>query len=334
MLEWISSFPGYDQLLKRVKKTLGLIICTGPIPRHVGVIMDGNRRYARTHKIELKEGHNSGFDTMALILELLYESGVECATVYAFSIENFKRLKYEVEWLMDLAKSKLRQISQHGDLCDQYGIRIRILGNTKLLPADVREILAETEEMTRKNTKAVLNVCFPYTLRDEMAHSMRSVVDQLSHDQSMEIDELQIENHLYTANSPPLDILVRTSGTYRLLDFLLWQLVPSTCAVVFSEKLWPEFLTWDMTRILLTWSFNTYWYGLGSGQTMRRVGAADKKQHDAISPQSSPSPSVSPSSYGALTAYKRFTQDPSDSEDSMKSELADTVTSASLDEKK
>lgn len=293
--------------------------------------MDGNRRYARTHKIELKEGHNSGFDTMASILELLYESGVECATVYAFSIENFKRLKYEVTWLMDLAKSKLRQISQHGDLCDQYGIRIRILGNTLLLPADVRKILNETEEMTKHNSKAVLNVCFPYTSRDEIAHSVKSVVDETSQDPSLSIDESAIDNKLYTAGSPPLDILVRTSGTYRLSDFLLWQSVPSTCAIVFSDKLWPEFSTWDMTKILLNWSFNTYWYGVGNGQTMAKI----VRSNDSRKPQAVLEPSVSPV-FGSSTAYERFAHDSFDSDDSFnKSDReAGTVTPASLDVEK
>lgn len=323
MPEWISTFPGYSQLVKHIKKVLGAIICTGPIPRHVGVIMDGNRRYARTHKIELKEGHNLGFDTMASILELLYESGVECATVYAFSIENFKRLKYEVEWLMDLAKSKLRQISQHGDLCDQYGIRIRVLGNTLLLPDDVRKILIDTEEMTKHNTKAVLNVCFPYTLRDEMAHAVKTVVEDSSLDPSMVIDETAIDRHLYTADSPPVDILVRTSGTYRLLDFLLWQVVPSTCAIVFSDKMWPEFSTWDMTRILLNWSFNTYWYGVGSGQTMEKVrpGDVNKAETEAVDRSSSPE-------QGLLSSFERYGLD---SDRDSRSELV-TVTSVSLRE--
>ena len=86
---------------------------------------------------------------MASILELLYELGVKCATVYAFSIENFKRLQYEVKWLMELAKSKFTQINQHGLLCEEYGVKIRILGNTKLLPKDVLEILEKTEEITK-----------------------------------------------------------------------------------------------------------------------------------------------------------------------------------------
>lgn len=288
--------------------------------------MDGNRRYARTRKIELKEGHNLGFDALAAILELLYESGVECATVYAFSIENFKRLKHEVEWLMDLAKSKLHQLSQQGELCDQYGIRVRILGNIKLLPADVRKILAETEARTAHNKKAVLNVCFPYTLRDEIAHAVQTVVSDASRDPSLVIDESTIDSRLYTAGAPPLDLLVRTSGTLRLLDFLLWQSVPLTCAIVFSDKMWPDFTTWDMTKILLNWSFNTYWHGVGSGQTMAKILHSDSRRLE---------PSVTPV-YGALSSFERFAAASSESDDIFnKSEHeADTATSASLDGEK
>ncbi|OBA22946.1 Di-trans-poly-cis-decaprenylcistransferase [Metschnikowia bicuspidata var. bicuspidata NRRL YB-4993] len=286
MPEWISTFPGYSQLMRKIKCTIGGVCKTGPVPRHVGVIMDGNRRYAKTNKIEMKEGHNLGFDSMASILELLYESGVACATVYAFSIENFKRLRYEVEWLMNLAKSKLYQMSQHGELCDQYGIRIKILGNVSLLPADVQKILQDTQKMTAHNTRAVLNVCFPYTSRDEIAHSIRGVVKASMEDPEMIIDEHTMENYLYTADAPPLDLLIRTSGTSRLSDFLLWQSVPSTCAIVFSDRLWPEFLPWDMTKILLSWSFNMYWYGHGNGQTMSKIvlhssALPSLKNHDA-----------------------------------------------------
>lgn len=271
MSDWISTFPGYTQLLTQAKKAFGRIIQTGPTPRHVGLIMDGNRRYAKTHKMELKEGHNLGFESMANILELLYESGVECATVYAFSIENFKRLAFEVKWLMDLAKLKFQQISQNGELCEQYGIRIRILGNVSLLPADVQRILRETEEITRDNKRAVLNVCFPYTSRDDMTHAIQNTVkrsvEASATGEDFKINTETLDLFLYTKDAPPLDLLVRTSGTYRLSDFLLWQAVPSECAIVFSDKLWPEFRPWDMCKILINWSFNTYWYKHGNGMT-------------------------------------------------------------------
>lgn len=265
MQEWVSTFPGYSQLLTTSKKVFGKIFQTGPVPKHVGIIMDGSRRYARAHKLEIKEGHNMGFGTMASILELLYESGVEHATVYAFSIENFHRLNFEVQALMDLTREKLKQVSQHGELCEQYGIRIKILGNIKLLPPDIRSVLLETERKTLNNTRAVLNVCFLYTSRDEMTTAIRSVVQDSLINNNTNVDESNIEGALFTQNSPPLDLLVRTSGHTRLSDFLLWQCVPSSCSIVFIEKLWPEFSSWDMVKILLNWSFNTYWYGNGNG---------------------------------------------------------------------
>ncbi|RCK66513.1 Dehydrodolichyl diphosphate synthase complex subunit RER2 [Candida viswanathii] len=264
MSDWISTFPGFKQVLVTGKTMLGRIILTGPVPQHVGIIMDGNRRYAKTHKIEIKEGHSLGFDTMASILELLYELGVKSATVYAFSIENFKRLQYEVKWLMDLAKSKFTQINEHGLLCKEYGVKIRILGNKRLLPKDVLEILEQTEEITKDNTRAVLNVCFPYTSRDEITHLIKSVVDDSTRG-DLEITETTIDKHLYTSEVPPLDLLVRTSGTYRLSDFLLWQTVSPDCAIVFVDKLWPAFSPWDMLKILVNWGYNKYMYGNPNG---------------------------------------------------------------------
>lgn len=264
MSDWVSTFPGYKQALSSGKKFFGRVIQTGPVPQHVGIIMDGNRRYARTHKIEIKEGHSLGFNTMANILELLYECGVKVATVYAFSIENFNRTSYEIKWLMDLAKSKFAQINQNGLLCEEYGVRIKLIGNLKLLPADVLEILRETEEITKNNTRAVLNVCFPYTSRDEMTHAVKSIVSESTKERVI-INEDTLARHLYTGNLPPLDLLVRTSGTYRLSDFLLWQCVSPDCAIVFVEKLWPEFKPWDMLKILVNWGFNKYWYGNSSG---------------------------------------------------------------------
>lgn len=320
MSEWISTFPGYGLAVSKIKRILGAIMRTGPVPRHVGVVMDGNRRYAKTHNIELKEGHNLGFDSMANILELLYESGVECATVYAFSIENFKRLRYEVEWLMDLAKSKFQQMSQHGELCEKYGIRIKILGDISLLPADVRHILHQTEQITKQNSRATLNVCFPYTSRNEMAHAIKSVVSASRKDPSLDISETTINDFLYTSEAPPLDLLIRTSGTYRFSDFLCWQAVSSTCTIVFSEKLWPEFSAWDMAKILVQWSFNTYWYGNGSGLARSRhlrmvpeswgaspTGAVDDFEPVRLRVSGGPNAS----------AFQRFEHDSSDSDPDM-----------------
>ena len=305
MVSTLYRIPGYLKTLSFLKRVFGGIIKMGPVPKHIGIIMDGSRRYARAHKLETKEGHNLGFASLADILELLYESGVDCATVFAFSIENFNRLPTEVDWLMDLAKVRLREVVRQGDLCEKYGVRIKILGNVSLFPDDVRELIRETEEVTEKNDRATLNICFLYTSRDEIAHGIRSTVEDYNEAEAPVFDEKVIEEHLYTSESPPLDILIRTSGTFRLSDFLLWQCVSSSCSVVFVDTLWPEFGPWSMVKILLDWSFNRYWHGArnysSSGQTVAYEHSSDTLTPDTIT-------SVSPEQ-NKSTSYERYPTD-------------------------
>lgn len=307
MFEQLSTFPGYDQVLTGAKKLFGRIIQTGPVPKHVAIIMDGNRRYARNHKMEIREGHNIGFETMASVLELLFEAGVECATVYAFSIENFKRLAYEVEALMDMARLRLCQIRQHGELCEKYGVRLRVVGNRKLLPVDVQQIVQETEDMTKNNSRAVLYMCFPYTARDDMTQLIRNVVAESLINPEFEITESAFNHFLYT---PPLDLLIRTSGTYRLSDFLLWQSVLPKCSVVFSDRLWPEFSPLHMAKILLNWSFNTYWYGHGNGFVVLAPGDSARAQKSPVPvPDSAEDDYTDSSSDAAVEEEDTFTSD-------------------------
>ncbi|CCE83166.1 Piso0_003738 [Millerozyma farinosa CBS 7064] len=335
MSDWLSTFPGYSQLLSTGKKVFGRIIQTGPTPQHVGIVMDGNRRYAKSHKIEIKEGHNRGFEAMAKILELLYECGVKYATMYAFSIENFKRPKQEVNWLMSLAKSRIIEMTQHGELCEKYGIRVQIVGDTYMLPEDVRSILDKVEDMTKNNKRAVLNICFPYTSRYEMTQAVRSVVDKSSKDRDFIIDESAIEDHLYTSDAPPLDLLIRTSGTYRLSDFLLWQCVPSSCAVVFTKKLWPDFTPWDLCKILVFWSFNKYWYGNSNGYSVSYKSTAEEDDVGSIKND------VTPSSSGMSTGFDRYLYDydtnsdttPIDTRDSESTAEQETIISDNSEQK-
>jgi len=121
-----------------------------------------------------------GFEALARILEVCYKSGVRVVTIYAFSIENFKRSKYEVDGLMDMAKTKLVQLSQHGELLDRYGASVRILGDRSLMREDVQAQIDKAVEMTKHNHSAVLNVCFPYTGREEITHSVRETVKEFS----------------------------------------------------------------------------------------------------------------------------------------------------------
>ncbi|KAK4502459.1 hypothetical protein PRZ48_005884 [Zasmidium cellare] len=177
---WLFALPPVEFLLQQLRETvIGALRC-GPIPEHVAFVMDGNRRWARRSKVETVEGHNMGFEALARILEVCYKSGVRVVTIYAFSIENFKRSRYEVDGLMDMAKTKLVQLSQHGELLDRYGACVKILGDKSLMREDVQEQMERAVEMTKHNDSAVLNVCFPYTGREEICHSVQETVREFS----------------------------------------------------------------------------------------------------------------------------------------------------------
>ncbi|PQE12322.1 dehydrodolichyl diphosphate synthase protein [Rutstroemia sp. NJR-2017a BVV2] len=321
--KWMLSSPPVEWSIEKLRELLIGALQQGPIPQHVAFVMDGNRRFARSHKIETVEGHNLGFEALARILEVCYKAGVKVVTVYAFSIENFKRSKYEVDALMEMAKVKLLQLSQHGDLLDRYGASVRILGQRNLVKNDVLEAIDRTVEMTKNNGDCALNICFPYTSRDEITTAIKSTVEEYSKpihthqrpfsqtrisqkiksrnatsisnthlrassptpsttseaDESVSssttlnpespptqsqdtpvfpdpetISTETIEENLFTAGDPPLDLLVRTSGVNRLSDFMLWQCHEET-EIVFLDCLWPEFDLWQFLPVLVEWQW-------------------------------------------------------------------------------
>lgn len=256
-LDWLLRFPPLLYAKNQVESLLVSALAVGPIPKHIALVMDGNRRYARLHRLETAEGHALGFESLKGILEVCYKAGVQVVTIYAFSIENFKRSKYEVDILMDLAKNNLLQLCQHGDIADQYDIRIKILGQRTLVSEDVQKVIDRAERMTQHNTRATLNVCFPYTSRDEMARAMSSFVEraemgELSTAQIEGLNEKTFEEELMTAGCPDPDIMIRTSGVERLSDFLLWQAGKNT-TISFVNIFWPEFGLWTFLPILLEW---------------------------------------------------------------------------------
>lgn len=194
---WLLSLPPVEGAVSYLRDLLIRSLQCGPIPEHIAFVMDGNRRYARTRKLETVEGHNLGFEALAKILEVCYKSGVKCVTIYAFSIENFKRSRYEVDALMDMAKTKLVQMSAHGELFERYGAKVKVLGDRELIREDVLKQVDKAVEMTKDNGKAVLNVCFPYTSREEITHSIRETVKDFSHPPEKKTGKkLFSENHI------------------------------------------------------------------------------------------------------------------------------------------
>ncbi|TFY60319.1 hypothetical protein EVJ58_g5234 [Rhodofomes roseus] len=203
------------------------VLAAGPIPRHVAFVMDGNRRYARSHQKRVQEGHAEGFIalrrvrspsdvskrvalTSEQVLEICLRLNVRCVSVYAFAIENFKRMPEEVDALMTLAETKLLELCQHGDLLHEYGVRLNVLGKTSLLPPNVQAAIRKAEDLTRDNDRAILNLCMPYAARNEIATAVDlAIEDALSkaaEDGSKpEITEDDVAAQLMTtrAGSPP-----------------------------------------------------------------------------------------------------------------------------------
>ncbi|KAL4923227.1 undecaprenyl diphosphate synthase family protein [Aspergillus undulatus] len=177
---WFLASPPIEYAISKFRDLLVGALRQGPVPQHIAFIMDGNRRFARTHGIETVEGHNLGFEALARILEVCYRSGVQVVTIYAFSIENFKRSKFEVDALMEMARVKLSQMAQHGEILDRYGAKVRVLGRLDLLRPDVLAAVDRAVDLTKNNGERVLNICFPYTSRDEITGAIRDTVAEYS----------------------------------------------------------------------------------------------------------------------------------------------------------
>ncbi|XP_054959588.1 dehydrodolichyl diphosphate synthase complex subunit DHDDS isoform X6 [Pan paniscus] len=257
------------------------IIKAGPMPKHIAFIMDGNRRYAKKCQVERQEGHSQGFNKLAETLRWCLNLGILEVTVYAFSIENFKRSKSEVDGLMDLARQKFSRLMEEQEKLQKHGVCIRVLGDLHLLPLDLQELIAQAVQATKNYNKCFLNVCFAYTSRHEISNAVREMawgVEQGLLDPS-DISESLLDKCLYTNRSPHPDILIRTSGEVRLSDFLLWQ--TSHSCLVFQPVLWPEYTFWNLFEAILQFQMNhsvlqteshsvagEQWHDLGSLQPL------------------------------------------------------------------
>eukprot|EP00252_Welwitschia_mirabilis_P021138 TRINITY_DN5325_c0_g1_i1.p1 TRINITY_DN5325_c0_g1~~TRINITY_DN5325_c0_g1_i1.p1 ORF type:complete len:252 (+),score=6.66 TRINITY_DN5325_c0_g1_i1:79-834(+) len=235
---WTSTKELFEYLLLQ-------ILIAGPIPGHVAVIMDGNRRFAQKRGMEKKAGHGFGAETLARTVKFFYDIGVKYVTVYAFSVENFGRPAEEVETLMELMRSRLLNIAEHGDFAGLLGVRVRLLGNLKLLPPHVFEAASRAMEATAGNDRLILNICVAYSSSDEIVNAVRkccenrvqklgfgeedicvasigeNVYTGLGED---DICVASIEENLYTEGCPEPDLLIRTSGETRLCA-LFWPIV-------------------------------------------------------------------------------------------------------------
>ncbi|KAJ7985313.1 hypothetical protein DPEC_G00350780 [Dallia pectoralis] len=242
--------------LNLIEKLTANILKAGPMPKHVAFIMDGNRRYARKRQVERQAGHTQGFDKLAETLRWCLNLNILEVTVYAFSIENFKRSKDEVDGLMELAKQKFIKLLEEQENLEKHGVCIRVLGDLTLLPRDLQQHIARAVVATRSHNKCFLNVCFAYTSRHEIANAVREMAWGVEQGQikSSDVSEALLSQCLYSSNSPNPDLLIRTSGEVRLSDFLLWQ--TSHSCLVFQSVLWPEYTFWNLCEAILQYQLN------------------------------------------------------------------------------
>lgn len=258
-------------------RCISSVISIGPVPRHIAFIMDGNRRYAKKHNLEEGAGHKVGYSALMDMLKYCYELDIKYVTIYAFSIENFKRRPEEVQSTMQLIHEKIEALIEKESIVNRYGVRVHFIGNLKLLSEPVKLAAERAMKATSHNSKAVLLICIAYTSTDEIAHaveeSCKEKLDEfraldtsgagyglaglggnlISRDESL-IDLADIERNMYMAVAPDPDIIIRTSGETRLSNFLLWQ---SASSLLYSPRaLWPEIGFWHLVRAILEFQRN------------------------------------------------------------------------------
>lgn len=203
-------------------------------PRHVAIIADGNRRWAREHGLPVLAGHVQGIEAIRPIVRRARDRGVETLSVYTFSTENWARPENEVSGLFGLIDGAVRQ---HTDELVAEGVRVRVIGRLHEAPADVQRSIRAAEERTRGGTRMTLNICFNYSGRAEIVDAARALMAARA--DPNEITEPHFAEHLYTAGQPDVDLVIRTGGDQRTSNFLLWQ--AAYAELVFCPKFWPAF---------------------------------------------------------------------------------------------
>jgi len=208
------------------------------LPRHVAIIMDGNGRWAKKKSLNRVRGHEEGTESVRVVVRTTRELGIKWLTLYAFSEENWKRSKYEIDALMVILKRFLK--SELSEMMDN-GIRFQAIGNIDKLPEDVRDLLDETIEKTSRNSEMILTLALSYGGRQEISRSVRKIAEKVrANDLDLEdITEDLISSFLYTGEMPDPDLLIRTSGEYRVSNFLLWQI--AYAEIYITPTLWPDF---------------------------------------------------------------------------------------------
>ncbi|THB73751.1 MAG: isoprenyl transferase [Desulfobacteraceae bacterium] len=217
------------------------------LPAHVAIIMDGNGRWAKQRMMNRVKGHEKGSETVRTIVTACRELGISNLTLYAFSTENWERPKAEVKALMSLLKKFI--ISERAELLEK-GIRFNVIGQKHRLPEDVQAEINTTMRVTASNTAMTLNLALSYGAREEITTAVKSIAQKVKSGMISpdKVTTQSISDHLYTSNLPDPDLLIRTSGEYRISNFLLWQI--AYAEIYISQTFWPDFTRQEFIEIL------------------------------------------------------------------------------------
>lgn len=221
------------------------------IPNHIAIIMDGNGRWAKKRGLSRSMGHQEGYKTLKKIAKYILNKGVNILTVYAFSTENFKRSKDEVDFLMNLFIKGFKKDSSY---FNKENIKVIFSGRDEPLRDDVLEAMHSLEEQTKNNTKGILNICLNYGGRAEIVDAVNKIIK----DDIKEITEESFNNYLYH-NLPDVDLLIRTSGELRISNFLLWQI--SYAEMSFPKCYFPDFNEKEFDKCLIEYNHRDRRFG-------------------------------------------------------------------------
>jgi len=214
------------------------------LPRHIGFIVDGNRRWARAKGMSVNEGHKRGAKNLEIIAKACFALGIPSVTFYIFSTENWQRSKLEVNFLMNLFQ---KQIAKYIKEFNQEDIAVNIIGEKEGLTGPIKKLIGNNRQNSIKTIKGNLNLALNYGGQDEIVSICQNLVKN-----NQTISRENIEKNLYLANQPPADLIIRTSGEIRLSGFLLWQSAYSE--LYFSKKYWPDFTPRDLQLAIREYS--------------------------------------------------------------------------------
>jgi undecaprenyl diphosphate synthase len=271
------------EVLKPASKewTLASAIDPGRLPTHIAIIMDGNGRWARRRNLPRVAGHKAGMDPVRTTIETCSRLGIQALTLYAFSAENWKRPRAEVDTLWRLLRLYLMR--ELPDLL-RNGIRFSCMGRMDQLPAPVRQELENAIEATAANQGMRLNVAINYSGRAELVDAVNSIVEDARVEgrlNDLRVDEQAIAARLYTAGLPDPDLLIRTSGEMRISNFLLWQIAYAELYV--TETLWPDFRRTDLLDAVLDYQKRDRRFG-GLGSSVAAARATDDELLEVARP--------------------------------------------------